>query len=237
MIYVTGDLHGALDITKLFAFDEKKHLHKNDFLIILGDFGFVWDKTETDIEKYWLDWLNTRKFTTLFVDGNHENFTRLLNYPEAEMFGNIVGVIRPSVLHLKKRGGIYNFPIGATRAITCWCFGGARSVDKIDRTEGLSWWKEEMPSQHEYDFGLASLSSVKNTVDFILTHEAPLQVIDELSAFKYDDSKDEVTTYFQKIADAAKFKAWYFGHHHIDGFFDIHEKRYNALYDKVLKLE
>ena len=28
-------------------------------------------------EKYWLNWLNERNFTTLFVDGNHENFERL----------------------------------------------------------------------------------------------------------------------------------------------------------------
>lgn len=29
--------------------------------------------------KYWLNWLNERNFTTLYVDENYENFTRLYN--------------------------------------------------------------------------------------------------------------------------------------------------------------
>lgn len=238
MIYVTGDLHGELDIKKLFTFDQKSNLRKNDFLVILGDFGFVWNNTETDVESYWLDWLNVRRWTTLFIDGNHENFSRLLQYPEKERFGGLVGELRPSVLHLKQRGAIYEIPEGFSgKAHKCWCFGGARSIDKIHRTEGLSWWKEEMPSRQEYDFGLASLRSVENTVDFIFTHDAPYRVVDELSAFNFDDSKYEVTEYFQQVSEIAKFKAWYFGHHHIDGFFDICGKKYNALYDKFLKLE
>lgn len=32
-------------------------------------------------EKYWLDWLGDRPWTTLFVDGNHECFPHLAELP------------------------------------------------------------------------------------------------------------------------------------------------------------
>jgi len=53
MIFVTGDLHAEIDVSKLNNrnFKEGKNLTKNDFLIITGDFGFVWDDSKTD--EYW----------------------------------------------------------------------------------------------------------------------------------------------------------------------------------------
>lgn len=71
MIYITGDTHGPIDIHKLNKryFDDST-LTKKDYLIICGDFGLVWDNSPE--EKYWLDWLNEKNYTTLFVDGNHE---------------------------------------------------------------------------------------------------------------------------------------------------------------------
>lgn len=45
---------------------------KQDYVIICGDFGGVWDGSKR--EKYWLDWLEDKPFTTLFVSGNHENY-------------------------------------------------------------------------------------------------------------------------------------------------------------------
>lgn len=43
---------------------------KEDFVIICGDFGGVWDyKEESREEKYLLDWLEEKPFTTLFVSG------------------------------------------------------------------------------------------------------------------------------------------------------------------------
>ena len=43
-IYVCGDTHGPIDIDKLKEenWSEQKSLTKDDFLIILGDFGLIW---------------------------------------------------------------------------------------------------------------------------------------------------------------------------------------------------
>lgn len=160
-IYVTGDTHGAkqygfysvdgfMHRLNIDSFPEQKMMTKDDYVVICGDFGGVWDfKGESPEEKYNLDWLESRNFTTLFVPGNHENYDRLVGindkkaldswifkglsdvkknrilngYPQKEWHGGIVREIRPSVLMLE-RG--YVFDIDGCK---CFVFGGARSHD------------------------------------------------------------------------------------------------------------
>ena len=65
MIYVTGDTHGDWKSRlNKDAFPEQREMTKDDYVIVLGDFG-IWDNS--DREKRNLDWLNNRKFTTLFI--------------------------------------------------------------------------------------------------------------------------------------------------------------------------
>ena len=45
----------------------------------LGDFGFVWDGSKEEQKK--LDWLRKRPYTLLFLDGSHENYDLLAQYP------------------------------------------------------------------------------------------------------------------------------------------------------------
>ena len=76
MIYITGDTHA--DFKGRFStqnFPQQKEMTKDDYLIICGDFGGVWDAGgESKTEKWWLDWFEERNYTLLFVDGNHENY-------------------------------------------------------------------------------------------------------------------------------------------------------------------
>ena len=81
MIYVTGDTHANIDIEKLNTtkFPQQKNLTKDDYLIICGDFGLCWDGSRR--EMWWQDWLTAKNFTTLWIDGNHENFDMLYQFP------------------------------------------------------------------------------------------------------------------------------------------------------------
>ena len=130
MIFITGDLHGnareEMKRLNIDNFPTQKELTKEDYVIILGDFGFVWDKEENKHEKYWLDWLQDRNFTTLFIDGNHENHDRLKAYPISEWHGGKVHFIRPNVIHLM-RGQV--FTIENQKFLT---MGGAPSHDIQD---------------------------------------------------------------------------------------------------------
>jgi predicted phosphodiesterase len=84
LIYVCGDTHIPIDIFKLSVgnFPEQKQMTKDDYIIIAGDFGGVWNNSKEEL--YWRKWLNDKNFTTLFVDGNHENFELSNNhFPES----------------------------------------------------------------------------------------------------------------------------------------------------------
>ena len=155
-IIFTGDIHGSIEAKRLSFknFPEGRNLTKDDYVIICGDFGCVWDGSNCD--KYWLNWLEDRPFTTLFVDGNHENFNLLTNweYPVKEWNGGLIHPIRPSVLHLM-RGQIFTI-----ENKTFFTMGGATSVDKYHRKENISWWPQEIPSYEEMGRGVDNLEKM-----------------------------------------------------------------------------
>ena len=47
-IFLTGDTHIPIDISKLNSknFPEGKNLTKDDYVIVLGDFGLLWNYKE-----------------------------------------------------------------------------------------------------------------------------------------------------------------------------------------------
>lgn len=188
MIYITGDCHGNFERFNTRNFPEQKEMTKKDSVIICGDFGGVWNRNkENKMETKVLDWLECKPFTTLFVDGNHENFDRLYAYPVEEWHGGKIHKIRPSVIHLM-RGQIYEL-----EGKKIFTFGGASSHDidggilelddpnykrkkrtldkgwKPYRINHLSWWKEELPSEEEMEIGRENLVKHDNSVDFIVS--------------------------------------------------------------------
>lgn len=116
-IFVTGDIHGEPERFSTTRFPRQNELDKEDYMIICGDFGLVWEgkievqgnnvvveNRESDREKWWLDWLEALPFTVLFVDGNHENFDRLKQYQIEEWMGGnevdyIISHCCPGELH------------------------------------------------------------------------------------------------------------------------------------------
>ena len=58
MIYVTGDCHQDFRRFNARNFPEQREMTKEDYVIICGDFGGVWNKGgESGEEKHLLDWL------------------------------------------------------------------------------------------------------------------------------------------------------------------------------------
>lgn len=251
MIFITGDCHGDWSRFSSNNFPYQKQLTKNDYVIICGDFG-LWHDTKE--ERYWLKWLSSKPFTTLFIAGNHENYDRLNNdYPEEYWNAGKIHRINDSVFHLMNG---FVFDIDGIRIFT---FGGARSHDiddgildrndyaceaefkrecrklkkqgKLFRVNHISWWQEEMPSQDEMENGLKNLETVCNKVDCIITHCAPTSVELEIVGCEY--VPNELTEYLDKIKNTVDFEKWYFGHYHIDR--EISEK-FTAVYNKIIRI-
>ncbi|MEJ8304647.1 metallophosphoesterase [Saccharibacillus sacchari] len=213
MIWVTGDVHGADRIGERLNtrnFPQQKQMTKEDFVIVAGDFGLIWNLDAAD--RFWLKWLHkTKPFTTLFIDGNHENFDLLSTFPEEEWNGGKVRRINDSVLHLM-RGHV--FELEGKRIFT---FGGAASHDREHRKEGVSWWAEEMPSEAEYAEGLRNLEGCNWEVDVVLTHTCSYSALQWISAELATEVKpDAMHEYFQNIQQRLSFKRWLFGHYHAD---------------------
>ena len=252
LIFITGDCHGNVERFMNSTFPEQQCMTKNDYIIICGDFGLVWNYSgESEEEKYWLNWLDSRNFTTLFVDGNHENFERLNKYPVEEWNGGKVHKIRSSVMHLM-RGEL--FEIGGKSFFT---FEGAASHDIEDgildmdedgkwkittiqwmemgkrfRIRNLDWWDRELPSSEEIEHGLKNLKNKEYKVDYVITHCAPQTIVS--SSLTRQDTPNILTNYFDELAHRVKFKKWFFGHYHGDktifGKFEL-------LYERMIRID
>lgn len=225
MIYVTGDIHADLDIGKLSTknFPQQKDMTKDDYLIICGDFGLVWDKSQR--EMYWRKWLSDKNFTTLWIDGNHENFDLLYQFPLIEKFGGYVREVAPNVFHLD-RGQVLTVD-----GKSLFCMGGARSVDKDRRIEHISWWEQEMPSKTEMNRAINSLDEHKWRVDYVVTHCAPRSVQSLLASWYENDA---AVSFLERIRMDLNFKRWFFGHYHVDK--QVNEQ-FVAIYNKIFPME
>lgn len=223
-IFITGDTHGDIDFHKLssIGFPIGSTLTKDDYVIICGDFGGLWSGDNRD--NFMLNWYKSKPWTTLFIDGNHENFDLLNAYPVEKWNGGKVHKINDSVIHLM-RGQV--FTINGKKFFT---MGGAASVDKWHRVEGRSWWKEEMPSRAECEEGLDNLEAHNNKVDYIISHSCSNEMLDYLSKGSF--AHDDITGFLTIVTNTVDFKIHFFGHYHIDGNFG----RYRALYQNVVEI-
>lgn len=226
-IFITGDTHGDVDWGKLNTrlFPEQKTLTKDDYLIVAGDFGVVWGQDKT--EEYMLKVYGSRFFTTLFVDGNHENHDALDSYPVEMWNGGKIHRISDSVIHLM-RGQVYEL-FGST----FFTMGGAESSDKEYRKEGVSWWAREMPSDEEYSEAVCNLKVHDNKVDYIITHCAPENII------YYKDpvflrAPNRLTRFLSDLITryGIEYKDWFFGHYHDD----IDIGKMHCIYNRILEI-
>ena len=208
MLFITGDIHGEYDLRKFGKeeFPIQSELTRNDYVIICGDFGLLWDESKT--EKYWIKWLDNKPWTTLWIDGNHENYNLLKQYRVEDWNGGKIQKISPNIYHLC-RG--HMFTLDSKKE---FAFGGAESHDKQFRITGKTFWEEEMPTQREMQQGISVLQKNNWTADIVITHSLPTYI---LSAFNMTEiyPPNALTDYFQSINDRMNFRMWFSGHYHM----------------------
>ena len=249
MFYVTGDTHAEwLPRFGFQAFPEGRELTKQDYVLVLGDFG-IWDQSKR--EKQDMDWLENRPWTTLFIDGNHENYDILDAMPVKEWKGGKTQFIRPSVIHLM-RGQLFDID-----GIKLWTFGGARSHDIRDgilepgdprikewrrdedtrrqyRINHVSWWEHEMPTEEEMEEGRENLRKAGNKVDIIATHCPYSSLLRKIDREGVLYPTNYLSDYLQEVYDITDFSLWLSGHVHIDQKF-VKEKTV-CLYEQIVPL-
>ncbi len=231
MIHITGDIHGAIfERFNPEAMPGEDTWGPDDKLIVLGDFGAIfYPKTdkfdrERQLEKKKLEYLESKPYEILFIDGNHENFDRLFNETvEEDRYGEKVRRAGKNVFWLQ-RGRIY-----AIEGKTFFCMGGAYSVDKAWRQEGISWWPQEVPTEEECQAAKDNLISSYRRVDYILTHTCP-QIFIQLMGYSADHHDLQLTGFLNWVWYEIDFRHWYFGHWHMDR--ELHPKL-TAMYENM----
>ena len=264
-VYITGDCHRDFRRFNTECFPEQKDMTRDDVVIIAGDCGLIWAKDERATgqggwkeEQHLLSWLESKSFTLAFVDGNHENFDRLRQFPVKTWNGGLIHEIRPGIIHMM-RGQV--FTIGGK---LIWTFGGASSHDIgsgiIDpdtdprwrqkvrrfkkegirdyRIKGSEWWPEEsfksmkpeaVAAQKEEAF--LNLSKVGWKVDYVITHTMPSGIISLIC--EGDRDADAHSDFLEEIHSRLEFKKWFGAHFHKDA--QITEKDI-VLYEQIIRI-
>jgi hypothetical protein len=209
-------MHGDLS-----RFDKIPLLKKGDFLIVAGDFGFLWDKT--DREDRILKKIGKKKHYTLFVEGCHDNYDLINSYPVENFCGGETHHISGRLFHLL-RGNIFNL-----QGVRVFAFGGGVSADVAERQQQNRWWGEEAVTETEIETALENLEDYGNQFDIAVTHEAPAS-IKQFLAFE-STLLTRIHFFLDEVKNTAKFGHWYFGKLHKH---KVIPPKYTALFDDVV---
>lgn len=220
MIYITGDTHGDI---KRFKKRELKKLSKKDYLIICGDFGFLWDESETEKEN--LEFLKAQKYTILFVDGTHENFDLLESYPSADFCGAKATKIAKNIYHLQ-RGEIYNI-----EGKFIFTFGGGVSSDLTQIMDSSTWYERELPTETEMQKAVNNLKNYNCEVDYIITHETSATYKHKIW---HNCKTSEINDFLEYLATQVSYDKWFFGNLHVD--FAVDEKAF-AVFEEIIPID
>lgn len=175
-----------------------------DLLIQVGDFGY-WPRS---VNKTW-----DREFDhpCYFICGNHEDFESLVHIDEPNLgldpyhsySGQWTKMMRQ--WDYKSRGTIEDGIL---------FIGGARSIDRHWRIEGLDWFPEENIScaQQEYILDQIEEYGAKD-IHTVISHDAPTSFVLEsiLSGPEYHDGNRKFLEEVRRIVEPER---WYFGHYH-----------------------
>lgn len=219
MIYVTGDLHGEIERFQSKAF---RKLKKNDYLIVCGDFGFLWDGSKK--EEKLLKWIGKRRYHVLFIEGTHDNLDLLYRYPVSEWNGAEVRIISGNLKHLS-RGEIVHIE---ERSI--FVFGGGESTDLEGREQ--RWWIKELPTLEEIDQARQRLIRHDHKIDYIITHQSSYRTKQFLT--RKDEEPNVLDIFFNEVREKCQYHRWFFGSYHINKRIPPKDM---ALYDAVVPIE
>ena len=219
MIYVTGDLHGEIG---RFKHRKIKRLKKGDTLIICGDFGFVYDEDKK--EEKALKWLSKRKYNILFVDGAHDRVELLEKYEPCDFGGATARRINDKV-YMLLRGNVYTI-----EDKKIFAFGSGLSESYNIVSDIMSSDAGSLPTKEETENGIKNLASVDNTVDYIVSYDAPISAKTYIGE---TTNNNGLNSYLEGIYKLANFKCWYFGRYHKD---KAVTRLFKAMYEDVVPM-
>lgn len=216
-ILILGDTHA--EFGKLNQLISKK---QPDILIICGDFGYWPMLQEVHVKSGWgisdvsyvrgesncLKGIKPGKTKIYWVDGNHEQHSELNKYQDGK-----IHELEKNIFFCS-RGSSLTLPDGRNILF----IGGANSIDKNMRTEGLDWFREETISNKDYDFAM----SHDKKIDIIVSHTCPEYFAPALMQGNMSKIYDPSCKALDGLFNTYKPDQWFFGHWHFykEGYYN-----------------
>lgn len=241
MILFSGDTHSFT-----YKFGNKcnpytNNLTKDDFIVILGDCGFVWNGSKQDMRS--LEFLNGKNCNIICICGNHENYDLIEQMPIINKFG---GKVRQCVLNGETFENIFYIDFPTIIDIDekhCLVLPKADSHDAdvilnrddpdfkqqyfhccrneiFFRIKHLSWWEQEKGDIfEESEFVMAHDNEY---FDYILSHDCP-ELFNDIINSKIDSAIGPIIStpreiFFEEIRKTIHFGGWLHGHMHFKDY-------------------
>jgi len=194
-ILIIGDTHGDISLIKKGITLGLHHECKR--IIQVGDFGFF--------PKIYPEFISSfsSPLPFFFIDGNHDDHSILphssLNIVDVQTLGfschNLFYIPRGYL----QRWGESNILF----------MGGAQSVDKIYRTQGIDWWSNEEINPKDFNTAL-SYRNLYPSIDLLITHECP-----RTEAINYPGEKQDYSSRaISELIEVYNPSLLIHGHHH-----------------------
>lgn len=161
-ILMLGDTHGNGPFTR--AAIEYAAENGCDTIVQVGDFGHGWRESPAfygEVHRA----LVKRDITLYWVDGNHENHDDIAEGMQGSPGPTALIARYPRIVYLP-RGFRWEWWGQAWMAL-----GGAASVDRLDRKEGVSWWPGELLTNEDVEY-----ATRPGRVHVVVSHDAPFGV-------------------------------------------------------------
>jgi predicted phosphodiesterase len=193
---ILGDIHAdwgnANDVIEAM---EKKHPDLTHIFQV-GDLGDGWDCHKPEHRH----WEPKTKLPIHWLDGNHDQHEKLRTTGST---GNPRLIYQP-------RGSILELD-----GFRIMFFGGASSIDRAQRKQGVTWWPEER-IEHGQIVDALQKGFEAGPIDCILSHDFPTGIPyfeAKRSMYKFDDGEADRDA-LEALLTQFKPRWWFFGHHH-----------------------
>lgn len=162
-LLLLGDTHGVGNcLARAINFAQAEQL---DAIFQVGDFGY-WPRSGTTRNSY-IAMAAESPVLVYWLPGNHEDWDDYEAVTEA-LDKDDDGFCVWGSMRIAPKTNSWTWD-----GLKFGSLGGAYSVDRSMRTEGQSWFPQEMPEYSDVD-------NLPDDLDILLTHEAPINLADAL---------------------------------------------------------
>lgn len=215
-VLLCGDTHASKSHFN-YLFEKVKEL-KPDVMIVLGDFGY-WPRFRIGVSflQHIQRLAEEAKLDIWWLDGNHEDHEWLSHlipdFPSKPIPVTSNGEEYSRVLYLP-RG--FRFEIGG---VSFMSYGGAFSVDRDSREEGIDYFEAEEVIDPDH------IKSLPNEhVDVLLTHDVPMGYSFGYPIGDMSRLSEQSRLCLSELVDKTTPWFGFGGHHHKNVNFDINHK-------------